>query len=139
MTATKNIDLYIDSFVPVNKQIIVTDETKIKHILTNLIENAIKFTQKGSISFGCRINENFIHFHVKDTGIGIDNNNQNIIFERFRQIETGTTKNYGGMGLGLSIAKALVMLLGGTINVESEIGKGSTFHFKIPFKVQKDN
>jgi signal transduction histidine kinase len=125
--------------VPVNKQIIVTDETKIKHILTNLIENAIKFTQKGSISFGCRINENFIHFHVKDTGIGIDNNNQNIIFERFRQIETGTTKNYGGMGLGLSIAKALVMLLGGTINVESEIGKGSTFHFKIPFKVQKDN
>jgi PAS domain S-box-containing protein len=136
IAATKKLSISVDCFLPTDKQTIITDETKIKYILTNLIENALKFTHKGSVSFGCEVDKNFVFFHVKDTGIGIDNNFQNIIFERFRQVEFGTTRNYGGTGLGLSIAKALVILLGGDIGVESSLGRGSTFHFKIPFKAK---
>jgi PAS domain S-box-containing protein len=113
---------------------IVTDEAKLNQILTNLINNAIKFTQNGSIDFGYEIANNEIQFYVKDTGIGIASEFQNKIFERFVQANLNITRGFEGAGLGLAICKGLVEKLGGKIWVESEINKGSTFFFTIPYK-----
>jgi CheY-like chemotaxis protein len=87
----------------------------------------------GKIEFGYKIKEKFIEFYVNDTGIGIDPEHHKLIFNRFRQEETEDPCKYGGNGLGLSISKALVEKLGGTISVNSELGKGSTFIFTIPY------
>lgn len=115
---------------------IVTDETKLKQIITNLVTNAIKFTEKGSVTLGYEINEvkQQIEFYVKDTGIGINEENLDKIFERFRRIESDLSIKAGGLGLGLSISKAYIELLHGNITLESKIGEGSTFHFCIPLK-----
>ena len=112
---------------------IKTDEPKVYQILTNLLNNAIKFTQKGSIDCGYSIKNNFIEFYIKDTGIGIKPENFEIIFERFGQAELTISRNYGGTGLGLAIAKSYVDILQGSISVESDIDKGSTFYFSIPY------
>lgn len=111
-----------------------TDETRIKQILSNLLNNAIKFTQKGEIEFGYKVKENFIEFFVKDTGIGIEPLNQSLIFDEFRQVDSPHKGLNGGNGLGLSISKALVEKLGGSIHVTSKPGKGSIFVFTIPLK-----
>jgi len=109
-----------------------TDIVKLKQIFTNLINNAIKFTDEGSIHCGCKLDENDNSiFYVTDTGIGIDEIHKHKIFERFIQLDLGNSKLVSGTGLGLSIVKGLVDLLGGEIWVESEIGKGSTFYFSI--------
>lgn len=97
------------------------------------MNNAIKFTEKGFVEFGYKIKKNFIEFYVKDTGIGLALENQEFIFQRFRQVETTKTRLYGGNDLGLSISKALVEKLGGAIIVNSELGVGSTFIFTIPY------
>jgi PAS domain S-box-containing protein len=112
---------------------IKTDKNRITQVLGNLLSNAIKFTQKGKVEYGYSVIGNIIEFYVKDTGIGIAQENHSLIFERFRQVDSTNTRNYGGNGLGLSIAKALVEKLGGTITVKSEQGKGSTFFVSIPF------
>ena len=112
---------------------IFTDETKLHQILTNLINNAIKFTKSGDIDFGYEIKENLIQLYVKDTGIGLPKESVERIFDRFIQVEQTMTKNYEGAGLGLAISKGLVELLGGKIWVESEIGKGTTFFFTLPY------
>lgn len=110
-----------------------TDEVKLLQVMTNLLNNAIKFTEKGYVAFGYEIiNETKIKFFVKDTGIGIEKKYQDIIFERFRQIEGDLAIIKGGSGLGLSISKAYVEMLGGKILLESELGKGSLFSFTIP-------
>lgn len=115
-------------------QMIIADHDKIQQILTNLLNNALKFTHKGYIEFGCsKQNKNELLFYVKDTGIGIEKNKHSIIFERFRQADETLSKNYGGTGLGLTICKSLVDLMGGKIWVESEPEKGSCFSFSIPF------
>jgi CheY-like chemotaxis protein len=102
----------------------------------NLLRNAYKFTDKGFIEFGFKEtkidNANFLQFYVKDTGIGIDKSYQEVIFNIFRQIDDTHTRKVGGMGIGLSIAKKTVEILGGKIWVESEPQKGSTFYFTIP-------
>ena len=114
--------------------VFMTDDVKLKQILTNLIGNAIKNTQAGSIEMGCNIvNNKNIEFYVKDTGIGISKENQELIFERFRQIDNSLTRQNGGTGLGLAITKAYVELLGGKIWIESSPGEGSTFFFSIPY------
>lgn len=114
--------------------IIVSDKTKIQQIISNLVDNAIKFTSIGSVEVGYRIeNNNFIEFYVKDTGIGISKNDIDIIFQRFRQ-GSSSEEAKGGAGLGLSISKAYAELLGGEIRIESEIGVGSVFFVKIPLK-----
>jgi PAS domain S-box-containing protein len=115
--------------------LIVTDKVKLKQIFINLISNAFKFTETGTIEGGCKLdaNQNLI-FYVSDTGIGIPNDKQQMIFERFAQVEQGANRLYGGTGLGLSIVKGLIGLLGGEISLESELGKGSTFSFTIPYK-----
>ncbi|MDP2887912.1 MAG: ATP-binding protein, partial [Bacteroidota bacterium] len=96
------------------------------------IENAIKFTESGYVEIGIQETGNLFLFFVKDTGIGISEENRNTIFERFRQVETAFTRKYGGNGLGLAISKSLVEFLGGTVWLESEEGKGSKFSFTIP-------
>lgn len=110
---------------------IISDRNRIKQILCNLINNAIKFTPEGEIEFGYNIKEKFIEFYVKDNGLGIANENQALIFDRFRQIENKYI--FGGNGLGLSISKALVEKLGGYITVISKQSIGSTFMFTIPY------
>ena len=118
------------------EDIIHTDETKLNKILKNLIENAFKFTHKGTIEFGYTVKANkdtsCMQFYVKDTGIGIHKDKQSIIFERLRQLDDSHTRNFGGIGLGLHISKKLVEMLGGKIWVESEEDKGSIFYFTIP-------
>lgn len=110
-----------------------SDPEFIQKILDKLIENAIKFTNEGSIICGCQIKSEHLLFFVKDTGCGIDNKKLDFIFEVFRQADTTITRNYEGSGLGLTIAKGLVTLLGGVIDVASENGKGSTFYFTLPY------
>lgn len=113
--------------------IINTDETKLNQILTNLLNNAIKFTHRGSIELTYRIQESHIDFLVTDTGIGIPKESQGVIFERFRQAEHSIHTNYGGTGLGLSISGSFAQMLGGTLRVESEQDKGSTFILTLPY------
>jgi hypothetical protein len=113
--------------------IIKTDIEKIFAILTNLVENAIKFTYEGAIEFGYEKKGEYLEFFVKDTGIGIPKNQNELIFERFRQGSESYSRGYEGSGLGLSIAKSYIKMLGGEIWVESEEGKGSTFYFTIPY------
>jgi PAS domain S-box-containing protein len=112
---------------------IKTDKIRVKQVLGNLLSNAIKFTHKGKVEYGYSFKENLIEFYVKDTGIGIARENHSLIFERFRQVDSTCTRNYGGNGLGLSIAKALVEKLGGNITLKSKFGKGTTFFVSIPF------
>ncbi len=113
---------------------IISDRTKVRQVLDNLLSNAVKFTHSGRIILRCEVIDGFLHFEMEDTGIGIQPELQNVIFERFRQVETSFTKKYGGTGLGLSITKAYVEKMGGKIWVNSELGKGSTFFIKLPYK-----
>jgi PAS domain S-box-containing protein len=129
--AAKGIELKLDSLNPPTV-IINGDETKIRQIIANLINNALKFTHAGYVELGVRILDNQVCFHIKDTGIGIPAEFQQQIFERFRQIESSHNRKYGGNGLGLAISKSLVELLGGKIWVESEINRGTTFYFTVP-------
>lgn len=108
---------------------ILTDENRLRQILSNLISNALKFTHEGFIEFGYSIRGDRIEFHVKDTGEGIPKEKLNLIFRRFQKINEISR----GTGLGLSIAKRLAELLGGEINVSSEQNKGSTFIFTMPY------
>ncbi len=108
------------------------DTTKLVQVLNNLIGNAIKFTTKGSISFGYETKNSMLEFFVSDTGRGISDENREKIFQRFYQADNSFIRDYEGAGLGLSIVKGLINLMGGDISVSSEIGKGTTFRFKIP-------
>ena len=132
-TENKGILLFSKNSLSANDVIIKTDKEKLYAILTNLVKNAIKFTKEGSIEFGYAKKGKFIEFFVKDTGVGISQEQKKLIFERFRQGSESLSRNYEGAGLGLSISKAYVELLGGNIWVESITGKGSTFYFTIPF------
>ncbi len=114
---------------------IITDPQRLQQVLNNLLVNAIKFTDKGQISFGCKLqSNNRLLFFVSDSGIGIPKEKQESIFERFRQLDYGYTRSFGGTGLGLAISKGLIEALGGEIWVESEVDAGSTFFFTIPYK-----
>ncbi len=112
---------------------ITTDNIKIRQVLQNLLSNAIKFTEQGSIELGYSLKGNELEFYIKDTGIGIDSDMHNEIFNRFFQTEKGIEKLYEGVGLGLAICKGNIDLLKGRIWLESEPGKGSTFFFTIPY------
>ncbi len=117
---------------------IISDQEKLKQVLTNLVSNALKFTESGFVEFGYSIQMNNISFYVIDTGIGIDPSNHKIIFERFRQVEDEFfTRKYGGTGLGLSIVKGIVEALGGKIQLKSSLGQGSNFSFTLPLKFIK--
>ena len=119
---------------------IYSDAYHLRQAIQHLLSNAIKFTEEGNVSFGYTIeqqaNKKFIRFHVKDTGIGIPHDKQESIFQRFRQVEESNIKNYSGAGLGLTISKKLVELLGGTIGLTSAPGKGSEFYFTLPLETK---
>lgn len=130
----KGVELNYSVALDDNLSMINSDETKIHQILSNLVNNALKFTKEGSIDFGYEVKDDNLIFFVNDTGIGIPSDMQSKIFERFVQADMGLTRNFEGAGLGLSICRGLVQLLGGDIWLESELGKGSKFYFSVPFK-----
>lgn len=115
-----------------------TDRTRVYQVLSNLVSNAIKFTQEGSIELGYGVTGNHLEFSVKDTGIGVDPAQHEMIFERFWQAETRLTREHGGTGLGLAISRKLVELMGGRIGIYSQPGKGSTFIFILPHEPVMD-
>jgi PAS domain S-box-containing protein len=121
------------------KSDIITDSTKLIQIISNLLNNAIKFTAKGKIDFGYKLNNGFLEFFVTDTGIGITEEHHEKIFSRFYQIDGASSRHFGGTGLGLSICKGYAELLGGRIWLESKPGKGSSFRFTIPYKVPDES
>jgi PAS domain S-box-containing protein len=132
--AQKNgISLYPKKSLPDESGFVKTDEMKLQQVLNNLINNSLKFTSAGYIEFGYQLRDNVVEFFVRDTGIGIRKDLHEAIFERFQQGETGLNRQHGGAGLGLSICKSLVGLLGGRIWFESEENKGTNFYFSIPF------
>jgi len=130
----QNVSLVCTGPVSGHEMHIITDGTKLVQVFNNLIGNALKFTKQGTISYGCELVGNYLKFFVEDTGIGIAPEMHEEIFKRFRQVESTVTRKFGGSGLGLAISKANIELLGGTIWVESEIGKGAKFCFTIPYK-----
>jgi PAS domain S-box-containing protein len=118
------------------------DPGRLRQILWNLIDNAIKFTSRGEVGLRIEVesqseNEVCLHFSVSDTGVGISADKQALIFEAFAQADNSTTRKFGGTGLGLSISSRLVSLMGGKITVESEPNQGSMFHFTAHFGLQK--
>jgi signal transduction histidine kinase/ActR/RegA family two-component response regulator len=135
----KNIEFKLVVDENTNSIQLTTDEVRLRQILTNLINNAIKFTNEGCIEVGYTINDhkNIIEFYVKDSGIGIREEHQKFIFERFRKVEDDKSNLYRGAGLGLAISHHLVKLLGGDIYVKSVISKGATFLFTIPYQNSK--
>lgn len=131
------IDVRLDQFFR-------SDETKLRQVLTNLIGNSYKFTAKGFVKFSARLvksdNDSAdIFFCIEDTGIGMSNQQQEVIFDAFNQAETSTTRKYGGTGLGLSICKRIINKLGGDLQLESEQGKGSRFFFTINMQLCKNS
>ena len=120
------------------------DETRLRQVLTNLIGNALKFTEKGKVECMAELISSDsqtadIYFSVQDTGIGMSKEKQQIIFEAFNQGESSTTRRFGGTGLGLTISKKIVSMLGGDLRVESEPGEGSHFFFKIQMPISQES
>ena len=118
---------------------ITSDAGKCRHILQNLIGNAVKFTEKGKVEVVARQSDNIMTIGVTDTGIGISENHLPHIFDEFRQVDSSTSRRFGGTGLGLAIAKKYANLLGGTISVKSVPGKGSEFTLTLPLRYAAEN
>ena len=127
-------DIVFKTHIPVEDLQIVTDGQRLQQVISNLLNNALKFSDKGEISFGFNVVENNVKFFVKDNGMGIKKNKQIEIFERFKQLNYESNAKYGGTGLGLTICKGILTLLGGDITVESEENKGTLFEFTLPLK-----
>ncbi|PLX03137.1 MAG: hypothetical protein C0595_08210, partial [Marinilabiliales bacterium] len=134
----KGIKFNMKNSLPKEESIIIADSEKTYAILTNLVKNAIKYTEKGNIDIGYYKKGDFLEFFVKDTGIGIPADRQNAIFERFIQADITDIMARQGAGLGLSISKAYIEMLGGKIWLESEDGIGSTFRFSLPYIARKE-
>jgi CheY-like chemotaxis protein/two-component sensor histidine kinase len=135
-SVARNIEFSCEPGLTGPNALIITDSTKITQVLSNLINNAIKFTESGQIKISYRLVENFLEFFISDTGIGISSEYHEKIFDRFFQVQTSVSRLYEGTGLGLSISKAYVEHLGGKIWFNSEPGTGSTFYFTIPYEKQ---
>ncbi|MFZ1730288.1 MAG: ATP-binding protein [Bacteroidota bacterium] len=133
----RNLQLIVTKPLPDDEVFFETDREKLYAILTNIVKNAIKFTPEGSIELGYQRKEDQFVFFVRDTGIGFDAEQREIIFDRFRQGSDAAPRKYEGSGLGLSISKAFVEMLGGVIWAESEKGKGASFYFTLPCDGEK--
>jgi signal transduction histidine kinase len=130
MPESKNV--VVAANLDMSSLVIKTDPIRFEQIIRNLLSNAVKFTENGLIELGCEKDKGFYIFSVKDTGIGIQTENQRVIFDRFRKIENDKQHLYRGTGIGLFLSRQLVEMFGGEIWVESEVGKGSCFYFSIP-------
>jgi signal transduction histidine kinase len=129
----KNLSLELEVSPKVPKNI-VGDEYRLGQILLNLIGNAIKFTEEGEVKISVNLHDNKLVFNVSDSGPGIPEEKLESIFEDFKQADNSITRKHGGAGLGLAISSGLVELMGGRINVQSQLGQGSTFTFNLPIK-----
>ncbi len=129
----KGIGLRIDAGLVDDESGLMTDETKLLQILSCILSNAVKFTPVGQIELGYILKGENIEFYVRDTGIGISEDQFTKIFERFYQVENSIARQYEGTGLGLSISKAFIELLGGRIWLDSQPGRGTTFYFTMPY------
>jgi CheY-like chemotaxis protein len=134
----KGIKLSLKNSLPAKEATVITDREKLYAILTNLVKNAIKYTEEGEIEVGYSKKDEALEFYVKDTGIGIPKDRQAAIFERFIQADIENRKARQGAGLGLAITKSYVEMCGGKIWVESEQGIGSTFYFTIPYNAETE-
>jgi len=134
----KKLKLSVKNSLTRRETTLVTDREKLYAILTNLVKNAIKYTEKGEIELGCNRKGNFLEFYIKDTGIGIPEVRQQAVFERFVQADIEDKMARQGAGLGLAISKAYIEMLGGRIWLESQEGVGSIFRFTLPFEGSPD-
>lgn len=132
--AKRGLEFKFTNSIESHRNYVQTDQVMIFSILTNLIKNALKYTHKGFVKYDCSINGNDLYISVSDSGIGIPTDQHEIIFERFVQADTCRTRTFEGSGLGLSITKAYVEILGGSIKVESTMDVGSTFTARIPIQ-----
>lgn len=133
----KNISFNVNKDLSDIESNIKSDEVILKKILTNVLDNAFKFTQEGNIDFGYSVKQDKIIFFVKDTGVGIPKDMSKRIFDGFMQVDVSSTRRYEGAGIGLTISKGLVELLNGTIWIESDLGKGTSVFIKIPLIREK--
>jgi PAS domain S-box-containing protein len=133
----KKIKLVIETELKDSEAIILTDNTKLNQILSNIVSNALKFTDKGQVKIWYRVKEKFLEFGISDTGIGISQEHHDRIFNRFYQVQNSVTRLYEGTGLGLAISKAYVEHMGGKIWLFSEPGTGTSFFFTIPYEKQE--
>ncbi|MDV7186589.1 PAS domain S-box protein [Lutibacter sp. TH_r2] len=138
-TEDKDISLYLKCGLSDEHSYIESDKSKLNKILSNLLENALKYTNEGFVEFGYNIENKNVVFYIKDTGIGIMKDKFELIFDKFSQGHKKLSAKMGGLGLGLAIAKENVKLLGGDITLESEIKKGTTFKVSIPFTQNNKN
>ncbi|NVO11639.1 MAG: response regulator [Bacteroidales bacterium] len=129
----KGLQIFLRKELTIKDALLKTDQAKFNSILTNLIKNAIKFTDQGFIEITCKRSDEYLWFSVKDTGIGIPDNRQKAIFNRFEQADINDMRAHDGSGLGLAISKAYVEMLGGEIYVKSIENEGSNFYFTIPY------
>ncbi len=127
-----HLELFLEEGFANRESNIICDDVRLSQVLYNLLGNALKFTSTGFVRFGYRHENGHLLFYVKDSGKGIPEDKQQLIFDRFRQVEESNTRQFGGTGLGLSISKGLVELMGGKLWVISEENKGSTFYFTLP-------
>jgi signal transduction histidine kinase/HAMP domain-containing protein len=128
--------LQVRSLIPQGLPNVWADRARVRQVLANMLANAVKFTERGTVSVAAGAAEGWVTVSVADTGVGISPEAQAYVFDEFRQADSSTTRRYGGTGLGLAISKRLVTLHGGRIWVDSEIGRGSTFHFTLPIRVR---
>jgi signal transduction histidine kinase len=137
-TKMRNLDVVVDNKFKTDKTIMVSDAFRVKKTLYQLVLNSVKFTEKGHIKFGCDRNGKMLEFFVHDTGIGISESDKQEVFKLFRKGSFKKEKLYGGSGLGLSIAKASVEGMGGSISLESELDVGTKVKFWVPFDFEKN-
>lgn len=130
----KGLSLVLTNELIESQNNVILDKSKLFKILSNLLENALKFTKDGSIVLDCKKSGDNLKFYVKDTGIGIENESLDKIFDRFSQANNTIAAKFGGLGLGLSIVKENIRLLGGSIEVESTPGSGTVFQLSVPYQ-----
>jgi CheY-like chemotaxis protein len=133
-----HIQIISEKTLPDERASILTDPERFRQVMNNLLSNAMKFTEEGSITFGYEHQNDNLLFYVKDTGIGIKKKNLSLIFDHFRQIDESNTRKFGGTGLGLTISRNLTEMLGGKIWADSRPGEGSAFYFTLPYNPVKE-
>jgi PAS domain S-box-containing protein len=135
----KEVDFIINQHIPSDESTVISDKGKLEKIFYHLFDNAVKFTHKGSVVANLDLDGSTLHFSISDTGIGVGKDKQKIIFDPFRQIETGLSRSYGGTGLGLTIVKSYLDALNGTIELSSELNMGTTFTISVPVETEVKN